>query len=158
VARFIEKLATKKNPAADKETEQINKNKEKPENKKRHKFQAAEWTHPNGHPRCKRCGDEERVGGICKPTEARRVNARFLTVDELKSYGPSKAEIAVAGNVEGGGLFVKGDRVRCAKADMHATFGFGVVSWTNPKDGAVEVMFDKGSGGMFNSYMIAHAA
>lgn len=30
-----------------------------------HKFEPAKWTHPNGHPRCIICGDEEPVGGIC---------------------------------------------------------------------------------------------
>lgn len=35
-----------------------------------HKFAAANWTHPNGHPRCKNCGQEEPVGGMCtKPSE-----------------------------------------------------------------------------------------
>lgn len=28
-----------------------------------HPFKAAEWTHPNGHPRCALCGCEERTGG-----------------------------------------------------------------------------------------------
>lgn len=32
---------------------------------KPHKFQAAEWTHPNGHPRCKVCGDEETLDEQC---------------------------------------------------------------------------------------------
>src|SRR3990167_6578297 len=31
-----------------------------------HEFQAAEWTHPNGHPRCVVCGCEERTGGMCE--------------------------------------------------------------------------------------------
>ena len=31
----------------------------------KHKFIAAEWTHPNGHPRCRKCGAEEPIGGIC---------------------------------------------------------------------------------------------
>lgn len=30
-----------------------------------HKFKAAKWTNPNGHPRCKICGNEERTGGMC---------------------------------------------------------------------------------------------
>ena len=29
-------------------------------------FEAAEWTHPNGHPRCKHCGDEESTDGMCR--------------------------------------------------------------------------------------------
>lgn len=55
--------------AADLETEKIKQNKEKPEAKRKHKFKAAKWTHPNGHPRCIICGDEERVGGFCMPME-----------------------------------------------------------------------------------------
>jgi hypothetical protein len=53
--------------SAEDETEKINVNKKKPENMKRHEFKAAEWTHPNGHPRCIRCGQEERTGGYCDP-------------------------------------------------------------------------------------------
>lgn len=56
----------KKSETAEKETEQINKNKQKPEAKKPHKFVSAKWTHPNGHPRCLICGDEERIGGTCE--------------------------------------------------------------------------------------------
>lgn len=55
-----------KNESADKETQKIKENQQKPEAKKPHNFKAAEWTHPNGHPRCIICGDEERVGGMCE--------------------------------------------------------------------------------------------
>lgn len=30
-----------------------------------HHFKPAEWTHPNGHPRCILCGAEERTDGMC---------------------------------------------------------------------------------------------
>jgi hypothetical protein len=30
-----------------------------------HDFEPAKWTHPNGHPRCHYCGDEERIDGKC---------------------------------------------------------------------------------------------
>jgi len=53
----------------ERESEIIKENKKKPEAHRRHKFKAAKWTHPNGHPRCKICGDEERTGGICGPIE-----------------------------------------------------------------------------------------
>ncbi len=49
----------------DAETRRIRENKEKPEARRRHKFKAAGFTHPNGHPRCLVCGDEERAGGYC---------------------------------------------------------------------------------------------
>jgi len=64
------KDVTKKLSPADqadleRENALIAENKKKPEATKPHKFQAAKWTHPNGHPRCIICGDEERVGGWC---------------------------------------------------------------------------------------------
>jgi hypothetical protein len=58
-----------KNEAADAETERINENKKSPEARSLHRFRAAEWTHPNGHPRCLLCGDEERTGDMCEGAE-----------------------------------------------------------------------------------------
>ena len=49
----------------EEESEIIKENKKKPEAFKKHKFKPAFWTHPNGHPRCLICGDEELMGGIC---------------------------------------------------------------------------------------------
>jgi hypothetical protein len=50
-----------------------------------HKFAAAEWTHPNGHPRCKNCGQEERIGGMCvkpsSPTTAGPSTSIPMTAD-----------------------------------------------------------------------------
>lgn len=55
-----------KNEAADKETSTIKENKKTAKAQNPHKFKPAKWTHPNGHPRCIICGDEERVGGMCE--------------------------------------------------------------------------------------------
>lgn len=54
----------------EQESERIRRSAERPEAAARHKFREATWTHPNGHPRCRVCGGEERIGGICngKPT------------------------------------------------------------------------------------------
>jgi len=60
------KLTEKQQAAFDRETEQIRENKRKPVAQAAHPFKAAEWTHPNGHPRCLVCGDEEPVGGMCE--------------------------------------------------------------------------------------------
>lgn len=56
----------------EEETELIRRNKEKPAASKPHLFKQAHWTHPNGHPRCMVCGQEERIGGVCngEPTKA----------------------------------------------------------------------------------------
>jgi hypothetical protein len=52
---------------AEQETELIRHNAQEPEARAPHRFKAAQWTHPNGHPRCKVCGNEERAGGMCRP-------------------------------------------------------------------------------------------
>lgn len=56
---------TTKSEASDRETEVIKKNRKTDEARRPHDFKAAKWTHPNGHPRCFLCGDEERTGGKC---------------------------------------------------------------------------------------------
>ena len=58
-------LTAKKKVTYEDESKQINERKKTPEGLKAHKFQAAEWTYPNGHPRCKICGDEESMDGKC---------------------------------------------------------------------------------------------
>lgn len=63
----LNKRAKEQPPEYVAETERIRENKQKPENQKPHKFKAAQWTHPNGHPRCVRCGDEEPMNGVCEP-------------------------------------------------------------------------------------------
>ena len=49
-----------------------------------HKFKPAEWTHPNGHPRCLECGDEERTGGVCEKAYKLPKRGAFL------QYGMAK--------------------------------------------------------------------
>jgi len=49
----------------EEESKIISENKKLPSASIKHKFKPAKWTHPNGHPRCLVCGDEERIGGYC---------------------------------------------------------------------------------------------
>ena len=42
-----------------------------------HKFKAATWTHPNGHPRCIHCGDEEGVDKKGKQLPCEKPLAKF---------------------------------------------------------------------------------
>ena len=49
----------------DAEDEKIRSNQETPEAQKPHKFRPAEWTFPNGHPRCLLCGTEEPIYDEC---------------------------------------------------------------------------------------------
>lgn len=59
------KLSVAQRKECDEETAKIKENKEKAEARKPHEFRPAEFTHPNGHPRCLVCGDEEPIGKIC---------------------------------------------------------------------------------------------
>jgi hypothetical protein len=54
----------------DQETRKIAENRQKLQSQRKHKFVPAEWTHPNGHPRCYWCGGEERIGGFCDGSAA----------------------------------------------------------------------------------------
>lgn len=74
VKKIVIRKKRKRNPAFEAESARIRLNQKLPANQRPHKFKAAEWTFPNGHPRCIRCGDEEMVGGICgqNPSQATR--------------------------------------------------------------------------------------
>jgi hypothetical protein len=69
IVRDMKKPRLTKNEAAEIETEKIRENKKSPAAKNPHKFKPAKYTHPNGHPRCLICGDEERTGGWCSGVE-----------------------------------------------------------------------------------------
>lgn len=90
-------LEKKDTTAADKETEQIRENKKKPEAQRRHKFKAAEWTHPNGHPRCIICGDEERTGGMCDPVSKSEMK-HALEKQEFFDNNPAPGEQGYSDN------------------------------------------------------------
>ncbi len=45
-----------------------------------HKFKAAKWTHPNGHPRCIHCGDEEMVDAKDNPLPCEKPVAKFTII------------------------------------------------------------------------------
>ncbi len=47
----------------NRDVEAINRNRETAEAKRSHAFKPAQWTFPNGHPRCALCGHEEYDGG-----------------------------------------------------------------------------------------------
>jgi hypothetical protein len=59
------KLSPAQQKEVDAESEKIRANKETSGAQKPHKFRPAEWTHPNGHPRCLLCGMEEPIYDEC---------------------------------------------------------------------------------------------
>ena len=50
------------------ETALIKESAKTPEARAPHTFKSAVWTHPNGHPRCVKCGMEEPISGKCSGT------------------------------------------------------------------------------------------
>lgn len=111
IARYVKnpkKMAASelhKNEAADKETEKIKENKKSPEAQKPHKFSPAKWTHPNGHPRCSICGDEERTGGMCEGQKIekgaiRRIYGKFDPRKELGERDAKNMANWIGGNSE----------------------------------------------------------
>lgn len=72
-----------------KETEEIHKRK-KAEGSKPHDFQPAKWTHPNGHPRCALCCNEEPMGGHCPGGETDDLQHEAVK-ESLKPLPPEPA-------------------------------------------------------------------
>ena len=73
--KLEKKLSDAQQKDYEKESEQIRENTKKA--KYPHKFEAAKWTHPNGHPRCIHCGDEERVDAKDKQLPCERPVTKF---------------------------------------------------------------------------------
>lgn len=73
--KLEKKLSDAQKKEYEKESEQIRENAKKA--KYPHKFEAAKWTHPNGHPRCIHCGDEERVDAKGKELPCERPVTKF---------------------------------------------------------------------------------
>ncbi len=70
---------------AEEESKIILDNEKNPVNQKRHKFEPATWTHPNGHPRCIRCGDEESISGYCNEGGLKK---DAVTSNTVGAYNP----------------------------------------------------------------------
>ena len=71
--------------SADQETDLIKVSAKTQEAQLPHSFSAAQWTHPNGHPRCRVCGCEERVDGTCPGLKAEPVR-----------FGPGAVKVATS--------------------------------------------------------------
>jgi hypothetical protein len=91
------RLGKSERPAAfDAETERIAERRGTPEARAPHDFRAATWTHPNGHPRCALCGDEERAGGRCPGADHDGLEKVSLTPEStatrMRPHEPSEWE------------------------------------------------------------------
>lgn len=90
-------LSASQQAEVDAESAKIKANAEGP-GKGPHKFKAAEWTHPNGHPRCLLCGDEQRVPVGFHPEPGSDVGS--WPVADCAGAGASKA-LPQSGNTVG---------------------------------------------------------
>jgi ATP-dependent DNA ligase len=77
---IVKKLSDAARKECDEETEQIRESKKTVEFP--HKFKAAKYTHPNGHPRCILCGQEERIDESCEKPIEKGLYFKFLKVDK----------------------------------------------------------------------------
>ncbi len=66
----------------EQESEIIRENKGKPATKQAHNFKPANWTFPNGHPRCLTCGDEETMTGKCND-DTTKMEAQPVVLKQL---------------------------------------------------------------------------
>jgi hypothetical protein len=87
-------LEGKRKADYERESELIRENKKKPEAIAQHKFKGAEWTHPNGHPRCLVCGDEERTGGVCNK------GAATIQSLDLDKHGEPEVKYVNIGDIQ----------------------------------------------------------
>jgi len=124
-------LATKDKPAMikslsaadqadyDEETKAI-RERSTQEGRNLHAFKAARWTHPNGHPRCAICGEEERTDGRCPGRPALRMTFK------KSSCGPGEScrWITVhGGNGEGQPILIRESKTD--KGTYHVIGGAG---------------------------------
>jgi hypothetical protein len=88
------KLSEAQRKECDAETEKIRENQKTA--KYPHKFKPAKYTHPNGHPRCIICGQEELIDSDCQPPEKpyfkfSKVNKKEQIVGGIV-YAPSQKD------------------------------------------------------------------
>lgn len=88
----VKKLSAAQRAEFDAETERIKTNREGP-GAKPHRFKAANWTHPNGHPRCILCGEEESIDRMCVGWDARKPEGKSSSFSpEVKHGDPDDAD------------------------------------------------------------------
>ena len=113
MAEFIEKvLATKDDPGMIKaastadnaayvnETALIRTNAKQPENQQPHPFERAEWTWPNAHPRCLRCGEEESTDGMCSGADLAKAHGEGLPWRMVKGLVREHQRTSKMGRIE----------------------------------------------------------
>lgn len=114
----IEKLSLAQQKECDEETEKIKENKKLPLANKPHEFKAAKYTHPNGHPRCLICGDEEPIGKVCNMSEAWYQKYDW---DDEEAWTDERKKLKVSGKLKkalGEGQGVGGDRQGVGGTDI----------------------------------------
>lgn len=94
--------AASKPTAAEAETARIRERRQTPEARAPHAFRAAEWTHPNGHPRCALCGDEERTGGRCAGAATDGVTALAAASSDEELIGRLEGALALVAALRAG--------------------------------------------------------
>lgn len=93
----IEKLSPAQRKECDEETARIKENEKLPAAGKPHEFKSAKYTHPNGHPRCLICGDEESIGKICNMPESWYKKHEW---DDEKAWAEERKKLKASGKLK----------------------------------------------------------
>jgi len=96
------KLTAAQRKECDAETARIKENAERPVAKQPHQFKAAKYTHPNGHPRCLTCGDEQPIGDVCNMKSAWYDKHEW---DDADAWTKERAELRNKGIIKDEWLF-----------------------------------------------------
>ena len=97
--QMIKAASTADNAAYVKETALIRANKQQPDNQQPHPFEQAEWTWPNAHPRCLRCGEEESTDGMCSGADLAKAHGQGLPWRLVKAHVRQHTRIESSGKV-----------------------------------------------------------
>ena len=110
-----------------------------------HVFTAAEWTHPNGHPRCVRCGDEEPSDGLCMPELL-----KWATMLDVAMSGTHQVD---SGKIKEKGTFMSKSWIAEFHADCITKGAACSVKWpVCPEKKAAVEKYIREEGGKFNVY------
>jgi hypothetical protein len=95
--RMEKKMSMRDKAEYNAESETIRENQKSSAAQRAHKFKAAKWTFPNGHPRCLLCGDEQRTGNICTGYDPETGHSRVETKQAKRETNAGKDEKKAAG-------------------------------------------------------------
>jgi cation transport regulator ChaB len=132
------------------ETALIREHQKEPAAQKPHAFKAAEWTHPNGHPRCIICGNEEPEGGQCPGLAKEPIGKRagFVPIRLLKAAPERRLVYGVVlepgdpEHVDTQGDFIPADEIEksCHAYMRQYRVGKATLGWQHEREAEADIV------------------